>query len=104
VARRRERVAATLLTLVLLRPGDPETVRRTIPVAVAAALHRAARERAVNARPWARVRIDGRDLGPTPLSQRLAPGVYRLEAHFPDGQTIHRNIEVSPERRFVSLP
>jgi hypothetical protein len=58
----------------------------------------------VNARPWARVRIDGVDVGATPLSRRLAPGVYRLEAEFPDGQRIERRIDVGPGSRFVSLP
>ena len=58
----------------------------------------------VNARPWARVRIDGVDVGATPLSRRLTPGVYQLEAEFPDGRRIQRAIDVGPERRFVSLP
>jgi hypothetical protein len=57
----------------------------------------------VNAQPWARVRINGVDVGSTPLSQRLAPGVYQLEAEFPSGERIERKIEVSPNRRFVSL-
>lgn len=58
----------------------------------------------VNARPWARVRIDGVDLGATPLSHRLAPGIYELEAEFPDGKRVERKIVVRPESRFVSLP
>ncbi|HKC50740.1 MAG TPA: AAA family ATPase [Myxococcota bacterium] len=58
----------------------------------------------VNARPWARVRINGVDAGATPLRQRLAPGTYQLEASFPDGRTIQREIDVDGERRFVSLP
>ena len=57
----------------------------------------------VNARPWARVRINGVDVGATPLSQRLAPGVYQLEAEFPSGERIERKIDVGPKRRFVSL-
>jgi len=58
----------------------------------------------VNARPWARVWIDGVDLGATPFQHPLAPGAYDLEAEFPNGRRIHRNIQVTPERRFVSLP
>jgi predicted ABC-type transport system involved in lysophospholipase L1 biosynthesis ATPase subunit len=58
----------------------------------------------VNARPWARVRINGIDVGPTPLSQRLAPGVYQLEAEFPSGERIQREIDVGPKNRFVALP
>lgn len=57
----------------------------------------------VYARPWARVSIDGVDVGPTPLTQRLAPGVYLLEAEFASGERIERKIEVGPKRRFVSL-
>jgi hypothetical protein len=58
----------------------------------------------VNARPWAQVRIDGVNVGPTPLVHPLVPGVYRLEAEFPDGKRIERKIDVGPERRFISLP
>jgi len=58
----------------------------------------------VNARPWALVWINGRPVGATPLRQRLAPGVYDLEAKFPNGRRIQRKIEVAQERRFVSLP
>ena len=57
----------------------------------------------VNAQPWARVRINGVDVGSTPLSQRLAPGVYQLEAEFPSGERLERKIEVGPGSRFVSL-
>ena len=58
----------------------------------------------VNARPWARIRIDGVDVGPTPLSRPLAPGVYRIEAEFPDGRSLERHVEIGPEQRFVALP
>ena len=58
----------------------------------------------VNARPWARVRINGVDVGPTPLSQRLAPGTYRLEAEFPSGERIQRKIDIGQKTRFVALP
>jgi hypothetical protein len=57
----------------------------------------------VNARPWAHVRIDGVDVGPTPLSHPLAPGVYEFEAEFPDGRRVQRRIDIGQERRFVSL-
>ena len=59
----------------------------------------------VNARPWARLRVDGVDAGSTPLSHlRLAAGPHDFEARFPDGRVLHRRIEIGPEQRFVSLP
>ena len=51
-----------------------------------------------------RIRIDGIDVGPTPLTYPLAPGVYRIEAEFPDGRSVRRQVEIGPERRFVALP
>jgi AAA domain-containing protein/PEGA domain-containing protein len=57
----------------------------------------------VNARPWARVWIDGVDLGATPLRSRLPAGHHRLEARFPNGRRIARNVDVGPDRRFISL-
>jgi hypothetical protein len=58
----------------------------------------------INARPWARIRIDGVDVGPTPLSRPLAPGVYRIAAEFADGRSLQRSVAIGPERRFVALP
>jgi hypothetical protein len=59
----------------------------------------------VNARPWARVRVDGSDAGSTPLGHlQLTPGPHDFDATFPDGRVVHRRIEISPERRFVTLP
>jgi hypothetical protein len=58
----------------------------------------------INARPWARIRVDGVDVGPTPLSHvRLAPGRYEFEAAFPDGRRVQRSVEITPESRFVSM-
>ena len=58
----------------------------------------------INARPWARIRIDGVDVGPTPLSRPLAPGIYRIDAEFADGRSLQRHVEIGPEQRFVALP
>ena len=59
----------------------------------------------VNARPWARIRVDGVDAGSTPLSHLLlASGPHDFEAEFPDGRVVRRRIEIGPEQRFVSLP
>ena len=57
----------------------------------------------INARPWARVWLDGKDLGATPLRRVLPAGFYKLEAQFPDGRRIRREIEIGPDHRFVSL-
>jgi len=73
----------------------------TAEPAIAVALHVQAQ---INARPWAHIRIDGIDVGPTPLSRPLAPGVYRIEAEFPDGRSVERRVAIGPERRFVALP
>jgi hypothetical protein len=109
-------LAAALLAVGLLALGARETrfsrlastpLERSEAVTLAEASVRPASRPVnvqVNARPWAQVRINGVDVGPTPLVHPLAPGVYRLEAEFPNGQRIERKIDVGPERRFVSLP
>ena len=49
----------------------------------------------VNARPWARIDIDGREVGITPLGDlRLAIGEHVLAARFPDGRLVERRIRV----------
>lgn len=76
-------------------PLPPEAAR---PTADTVTIH-------VNARPWAHIRLDGIDLGTTPLSHEgLAPGSYRIEARFPDGRRVERTVVVSREERFFSLP
>ena len=58
----------------------------------------------VNARPWAMIRVDGVDVGPTPLGHlELAPGMHVFEARFPDGSVLRRRVEIGPTRRYVSL-
>lgn|GEM_PF-4304814 len=58
----------------------------------------------VNARPWARIRVDGVDVGPTPLSHvHLPPGPHAFEAAFPDGRRVERVVEITSEQRFVAL-
>jgi hypothetical protein len=58
----------------------------------------------VNARPWAQIRVDGRDVGATPLRVPLPPGAYDFEAALPDGQTLQRRVEIGPAQRFVAFP
>lgn len=56
----------------------------------------------VNATPWARIEVDGRAAGVTPLGGlRLTPGVHEFRATFPDGRAESRRIEVSESNRFI---
>jgi hypothetical protein len=59
----------------------------------------------VNALPWASIRIDGEELGVTPLNRPdMRPGRYEVEATFPDGRTVRRTVEVGPDSHFVTFP
>jgi AAA domain-containing protein len=59
----------------------------------------------INAKPWARVTVDGRDLGITPLGNvPLEPGPRRFRAELPDGRVIERTVDVGPETRRVTFP
>ena len=40
----------------------------------------------VSARPWSRARIDGVDVDLPPLGELVTPGIYKVEAEFPDGK------------------
>ena len=56
----------------------------------------------VNARPWARVEIDGIDVGETPLAGiPLRPGPHRFRAQLPDGRVVERTVEIDAEHRHV---
>jgi hypothetical protein len=75
------------------------------PAAVAAPAALLRHDVQVNARPWAWIRIDGEEVGVTPLVRRgLAGGAHEFEARFPDGRTEQRTIEVGPDSRFVAFP
>lgn len=59
----------------------------------------------VNARPWARIEVDGRDVGVTPLgSVPLEPGSHRFRAHLPDGRVVERTTDVDAHRDHVVFP
>ncbi len=59
----------------------------------------------INARPWARIRVEGVDLGLTPLgSVLLEPGEHRFGAEFPDGAVLERIETIGAERGRVSFP
>jgi len=57
---------------------------------------------AINAVPWARVRVDGVEVGVTPIGAlRLSPGLRRFAAEFPDGRLVEREVEVREGLRVV---
>ena len=60
---------------------------------------------AINATPWATVRIDGREVGVTPLSGvKLTPGPHSFEAQLPDGRVVTREVVIDADNRFVVFP
>jgi hypothetical protein len=90
--RREPAVTAPAPPPVAARPPSPPPAPPPAPVSVQ-----------VNAKPWARVRIDGRDVGSTPLTHPLAPGAHEFRAEFPGGKTLVRTIEIGPKQRLVTL-
>lgn len=59
----------------------------------------------VNADPWARIQVDGRDVGVTPMSDlQLAPGAHRFRVRFPDGRVIERSVHVDALRDHIRFP
>jgi hypothetical protein len=49
--------------------------------------------------PWARVYVDGREVGVTPFSRQPIPvGRRRIEARYPDGRRAFKVVEVAPDR------
>jgi type II secretory pathway predicted ATPase ExeA len=58
----------------------------------------------INASPWAKVEVDGIDLGVTPLANiPLVAGAHSFRARMPDGRVIERTIVIDAERRFISF-
>lgn len=59
----------------------------------------------LNAQPWARIEVDGREVGVTPLAGvLLAPGLHRFQARFPDGRVIQRTLRVDATHDHFSFP
>jgi hypothetical protein len=57
------------------------------------------------ARPGARIEVDGRDVGVTPLADLpIAPGPHRFRAHLPDGRVMERTVHVDASRDHISFP
>jgi type II secretory pathway predicted ATPase ExeA len=56
----------------------------------------------LNAVPWARIEVDGIDLGETPLANvPLRPGPHAFRAELPDGRIVERTIEIDAAHRHV---
>jgi hypothetical protein len=59
----------------------------------------------LNARPWAHVEVDGREVGVTPLANlRLAPGLHHFRARLSDGRVIARTLRIDANRDHVVFP
>jgi hypothetical protein len=59
----------------------------------------------INADPWAKIWIDGREVGDTPLADvPLAIGEHRFRVVFEKGRVVERTIDVDREQRFISFP
>jgi len=59
----------------------------------------------VNARPWARVSVDGQEIGITPLGNvPLEPGLRRFRAELPDGRVVERDVAIDAGNRRVTFP
>jgi type II secretory pathway predicted ATPase ExeA len=59
----------------------------------------------VNAKPWASIQLDGKDVGETPLGElRLTPGSHVVTATLPDGRVIERRVEAKAGDLYVVFP
>jgi hypothetical protein len=59
----------------------------------------------VNATPWARIAIDERDVGVTPLADlRVEAGEHEFQATLPDGRVLVRRVTISSYNRRVVFP
>jgi hypothetical protein len=53
----------------------------------------------VDSRPWARITVDGKEIGVTPISRyRVKPGAHSLEAVRSDGQHQSLKVRINPRR------
>ena len=59
----------------------------------------------VNATPWASIRLDGTEVGETPLGElRLTPGSHVVSATLPDGRVIERTVEAKAGDLYLVFP
>ncbi len=85
----------------------PEPAPRTAAVRPAPAPSAAAADTVrvnIHAIPWAKILIDGKTAGETPLiGYELSPGLHVFRAEFPGGRAVVRTVEVSAENRHISF-
>jgi hypothetical protein len=59
----------------------------------------------LNARPWARIEVDGSEVGITPLGDLpISPGPHRFRARLADGRVIERVVQIDAYRDHISFP
>jgi hypothetical protein len=59
----------------------------------------------VNAKPWASIRLDGTEVGETPLGElRLTPGSHVVSATLPDGRVVERRVEAKAGDLYLVFP
>ena len=59
----------------------------------------------VNARPWARIFVDGQELGVTPLGNvPIEPGLRQFRAELADGRVVEREVRVETADQKVTFP
>jgi len=59
----------------------------------------------LNARPWARIEVDGSEVGITPLGDLpISPGRHRFRAHLADGRVVERVVQIDAYRDHISFP
>lgn len=86
-----------------LAPSPVEPEQQDVRTAVAADAPLV--EVSVNARPWARIQVDGRDVGITPLSGlEMSPGRHLFRARLPDGRELEKTVHVDQYRDRISFP
>jgi hypothetical protein len=110
---------AAATALVLLRPGARDELPDVAAAASATladptpeAVTAAAADRApapvpvhLNARPWARVFVDDRELGVTPLGNvPVEPGLRHFRAELSDGRTVERDVRIEAANQRVTFP
>lgn len=79
----------------------PEAPAETAPAVAPAAAPVQVRVQ-INASPWAHIRIDGEEVGVTPLAGvPVEAGLHTFEARFSDGRVVERVQEIGPQSRWV---
>ena len=98
-------ITAIPTALPQLPPGiiTPQPAAKPAPPA-ASGIHVGPLSVQVNATPWARIEVDGVNLGATPVANiPLLPGEHTFRARMSDGRTLEKVVDIDESRRFVSF-